>query len=141
VASSGAELHPVEFALAGLTEHVGHRGQHCFLAHHRVHLRLEARAQLHQLGSIAHQLAHLPHLRRRDPRLGQPTQPQQISQVARVALVVFDPAVAPVVARRVLRRQHGLVLGQTAAVRATSVPSQVAMTSARLTRISTPRPT
>ena len=35
-------------------------GQHTFLGHHRVHLRLEPGAQLHQLGPIADQLAQLP---------------------------------------------------------------------------------
>jgi hypothetical protein len=43
---------------------------------------------------VACQLTQLPHLSRRDPRLGQPSHPQQVSQIRSVTLVVFDPAVA-----------------------------------------------
>jgi hypothetical protein len=70
-----------------------------------MHLGLETRTELDQLGPIAHQLARLPHRRRRDPRLRQATQAQQVRQVAGVTLVVLDPTVAPVVARGV-REMH-----------------------------------
>ena len=56
-------------------------GQHTLFRHHRVHLRLQPAAQLHQLGPIADQLAQLPDRRRRDPRLPQPTQPQHVRQI------------------------------------------------------------
>ena len=66
-----------------------------------MHLGLEPGPQRDQLVPVADQLPQLPHLRRRDPRLRQPTQAQQVGQVGGVAVVVLDPPVAPVVAQRV----------------------------------------
>ena len=80
-------------------------GQHAFLGHHRVHLRLKATAELHQLHSIAHQLAQFPDRRRRDPRLRQTTQPQHVRQIGRVDHVVLDPTISPVQRLRV-RQMH-----------------------------------
>jgi hypothetical protein len=75
-----------------------------------VHLCLQARAQRDELGSIAHQLAQLSRRRRCDPRLRQAAQAKQVREVPGVALVVLDPPVAPVVARRV-RQMHPMPIG------------------------------
>ena len=107
---AGASSERVELGVAAGPEHVEHPRQHALFGHHRMHLSLQARAQRDQLGPIAHQLAQLPRRRRRDPRLRQATQTQQISQVPGVALVVLDPPVAPVVARR-MRQVHPMAIG------------------------------
>jgi hypothetical protein len=103
------ELERIELDVAAGPEHVEYPRQHALFGHHRVYLCLQARAQRDHLGSIAHQLPQLPRRRRRDPRLRQPTQPQQIRQVPGVALVVLDPPVAPVVARR-MREMHPVAI-------------------------------
>jgi hypothetical protein len=76
------ELHGVEVGSSRRTEHVGEARQHPLLAHHRVHLGLEARAQLDQLRSVAHQLSPLPHLFGGDPRIGEAPEAQEVSEVA-----------------------------------------------------------
>ena len=78
------ELISSRWTLPARAEHVVDRRQHAFFGHHRMHLGLEPRAQLHELGAVADQLAELPDRRRRDPRLRQATQPQHVRQVAGV---------------------------------------------------------
>ena len=68
-------------------------------------LRLETTAELHKLGSIAHQLAQLPQRRRRDPRLRQPVQPQHVRKVRRVVHIVLHAAITPV-QRAWVRKMH-----------------------------------
>jgi hypothetical protein len=63
------------------------------LGQHGVHLVPAGGAEPDQLVPVAGQLAQLPDLRRREPRLRQPAHPQQAGQVRGVPLIVLDPAV------------------------------------------------
>jgi hypothetical protein len=78
---------------AGLAEQVAHAYRDPAGGQDRVDLALPAAADRDQLGAMAHQLPQLPHLRRGDPRLRQPTHAQQIRQIGRVAEVVVHPPV------------------------------------------------
>ena len=78
---------------AANAEQVGHGDVQALLGQHRVHAGLEPRAQRDQLGPVADHLAKLPHSRRRQVGLRQPTHPQQVRQIRRVAHVVLDPPV------------------------------------------------
>src|SRR5262245_45906344 len=69
------ELELIELATSAGAEHVSVSRQHTLFGHDRMDLRLEPAAELHELGSIAHQLTQLPQRRRRDPRLRQTMQP------------------------------------------------------------------
>ena len=100
------QVHLIELTRPGDAEHVGVARQHAFFGHHRMHLRLEARPQLHQLGAVTHQLAQLPDRRRRDPRLRQPPQAQHVGQVGRVDHIVLDPPLTPI--QRLRARQMHL---------------------------------
>ena len=59
-------------------------------------LGLEATAELHELGPVAHELTQLPRRRWCDPGLGQPTQAQHVGQVDGVTFVVLHPSLSPV---------------------------------------------
>src|SRR3954454_18537219 len=70
------ELHRVEQLLTFRAEHVTRLGQHTFFGHHRVHLRLEATAELHQPRSITNQLPRFSKWGWSDPRLVEATETQ-----------------------------------------------------------------
>jgi hypothetical protein len=78
---------------AGLAEQVAHPYRDPAGSQDRVDLALPASADRDQLGAMAHQLPQIPHLRRGDPRLRQPTHAQQIRQISGVAEVVGHPPV------------------------------------------------
>ena len=82
----------------------GHR--HPGAGEYRVDLAFEVGAQPHQLGPMAHQLAQLPALRRRDPGLGQPTHPQQVGEIPGVAFVVLDPPIRESLDPQRMRKMH-----------------------------------
>jgi hypothetical protein len=63
------------------------------LGQHGVHLVPARGTEPDQLVPVPGELAQLPDLRRRDPRLRQPAHPQQVGQVRGIALIVLDPAV------------------------------------------------
>jgi hypothetical protein len=73
---------------------------------HDVHLIPARGAEPDQLVPVTGQLAQLPDLRRRDPRLGQPAHPQQVGQVRGVTLIVFDPAVGERLDPQRMRQVH-----------------------------------
>ena len=65
------------------------------LCQHRLHLGLEAGADVHQLGPVAHQLSQLSELGRRDPGLGELAQTHAVDELATVPVVVLHPPPLP----------------------------------------------
>ena len=95
------ELEAVELGLTGRSPQLADDGQDPVLGHDPVDLGLGTGAVPDERVAIAHQLAQLSDLWRRDPALGQAPEGQHGGQVLGVALVVLDASVPPVVAERV----------------------------------------
>ena len=99
------QVEGVELRGAAGPEHVPPGRQDPVLGHHRMQLRFQPRAQLHELRSIAHQLPQLPDRRRRDPRLGDPPEAKQVDEIVGVAFVVLHASLPPVQRRRCRQMQ------------------------------------
>ena len=70
VSEGVGQLEGVELGCAALAPHVVTHGKHAVLGHDRMRLRLDASAQVGELGPEADQLPKLPRRRWSDPRLG-----------------------------------------------------------------------
>ena len=100
----------VQQLCAGFAEPIGHRNRYALFGEYGVDLAAQTRAQLAQLDAVTDQLAQLAEFRRRDPRLGQPSQTEQVREILSVAFVVLDPALAPGVAQRMSQMQQAAQL-------------------------------
>ena len=94
------EFETVELGLTGRSPQLADDGQDSVLGHDPVDLGLGAGAVPDERIAIAHQLAQLSDLWRRDPALGQALQGQYGGQVLGLAHVVLHASVPPVVAER-----------------------------------------